>query len=142
METNHISPLKIDYSTIESSYYNTGKKFYKSKEDYVGTLDEKNIAIEDKVNEAQIIVQNAKKTLEKMKNQEKISQKTSFKLVDYESIQKLYDVTLIEFEMKNSVRVLEKQVKELKDLTCELLNPGYYRRNEYPHPWRLARNYN
>ena len=62
--------------------------------------------------------------------------------IENENMKNTRDIALIGCEMNQSVRKLEKEIKELSALTCELLEPGYYRRNKYPHTWRLARSCN
>ena len=114
-----------------SGFKSTGKKFNQVKEE----------DIHCKVNEAKDIILNARERMKKSTVAEE-----EFYLRDSEgnldrAQGKYLDSCILASDMRNAVRKLEKEVSHLALLSDQMLNPGYYRRNPYPHPWRLTKLY-
>lgn len=115
---------------------NAGLKIF--SQSFAETKQEK---IESKLSEAQTILSSAKERLKRMNLTE-----SSFILEesgrDLKNSQKQeLDTCLLACEMRTALKSLETQVKHLNLLSDQLLNPGYYRRNPYPHPYRLTKYY-
>lgn len=121
-----------------------GTTFYKSQYDFSIIPRDSDIQkeqIAEKVGEAMEIVKKAKENLKAMEKRKEKLEKIQRARSHAESQAKYMDATVLGCEMRHSLYLLEKQVSELKHLSTELLKPGYYRRNDYPHGWRLSRNY-
>lgn len=97
--------------------------------------------IQSKVSEAQAILLSAKERLKKMNLTEASVMLEESEKDLQQGQNREFEVCLLASEMRQAVRGLEKQVKHLGLLSDQLLNPGYYRRNAYPHPWRLTKLY-
>ena len=136
-----ISPLKFNLSTKDSSKYESQNRFYSYKDSPVQTQDINSSRISDKVNEAKDILEKAKESLKKMNKEEYEYEKKKRYRIEQEEFRNSCDIALLGCEMRQNVMTLEREIKELSKLTIELLQPGYYKRNKYPHEWRLTRNY-
>lgn len=132
------SPLKFVESTRESSKFNSANLFYRSGP---GRKEGKQEMISEKIGEAREVLEKAKESLRNMRSGGKSNMASRREWVEQRTLKNEKDITMLECEMQHSVRLMEKEIKELTALTCELLEPGYYRRNKYPHNWRLSRSY-
>jgi hypothetical protein len=132
----------MNLSTNEST---KGASFFKSsgyKTEKISANEPIEGEIEEKLSEAKSILSKAKEKLRKVYTlQDKISLE-NLHIKERTSGQLLLDATLLACETRSNVHKIESEIRELKLLTCELLQPCYYRRNPYPHPWRQSRNYN
>jgi len=97
--------------------------------------------IESKLSEAQEILSGAKERLRRMNlTESSLVLEESGRGLRNSQNQEL-DACLLACEMRGALRNLESQVRHLNLLSDQLLNPGYYRRNPYPHPYRLTKYY-
>lgn len=159
------SPLKVNNSTYASSKYNSQffdkDSYNKASYNKGSTIRAEDLTNHDtkyesyqereqkfydedldgKVNEAKSILNKAKETLRKMKAETVVLDRERLEILQKETFSKYSNVTVLATEMRMNVRRLEQEVRELRGLTSELLIPGYYRRNDYPHGWRLSRNF-
>jgi hypothetical protein len=103
--------------------------------------EEKEEDIHLRVNQAKDIVSNARKRIKRMEltEEEFFLDESERKVGKAEN--KHLEVCLLASEMRNATRNLGWQVNHLASLTEQLLNAGYYRRNPYPHPWRLNKTF-
>ncbi|CAG9315904.1 unnamed protein product [Blepharisma stoltei] len=130
LETSkEITPMDSDSKKAEAASAHIA-----TESDY-GEIDN----FEKKIKEAFDIIKKAKNNRNNVEYTHKTSEET---VISYLELVEGASKSLVELsdQLKDVADHLTKQMDFLTDEIQTAVVPGYYRRNAYPHPWRLRKN--